>query len=187
MASDTIPRPLCREPVAIIGSGDAAPDSPAYVTAYRVAKRLAEARIVVLCGGRTGIMEAAAKGARDGGGLSIGVLPSMETEPNPYLTCVLRTDLGKVGAPIFAGPPEVSRNRVIASAAICLVAVAGSAGTANEIAHALVFGKTVFGLAGAPDPAAHPPVPADALANYRRDLDSDGVVRRVLEICTAAG
>jgi uncharacterized protein (TIGR00725 family) len=142
-----------RLPVGIIGAGVVGPGSEPWEAAYAVAKGLAEAKLVILCGGRGGVMEAACKGATDGGGISVALLPSLDAdEANLYATIVLPSDLGSVRNPVVRAPSDVSRNRVIASASSCLVACGGGPGTANEIKHALAFAKTVFGLAGAPDP-----------------------------------
>ena len=144
-----------RQSVGIIGSGKVGPDSEAYRVARDIAAGLAARGLVIVCGGRGGVMEAACRGACDAGGLSIGILPGPDlAEGNRFATLHLPTGLGTAQAPIVAGPPRISRNRVIASAASCLVAVAGSVGTADEIDHALSFGKTVYGICDAPLPGA---------------------------------
>lgn len=174
---------MSRQPVSIIGSAEEPAGGTAYETARRVARRLAEAGVVVLCGGRTGIMEAACRGAAEGGGISIALMPSFKSVPNDYATIVIPTDLGALGDQIHKGPPEVSRNRVIAGGGSVVVAISGRKGTANEVGHALAFGRTVFGLCGAPDPM---PAPADGCGLYVRDLDEAAVVARVLAICATA-
>jgi len=151
--------PPGRQPVGIVGDSGCDPDSPPYEAAYLVAKALAECGFAILTGGRGGVMEAASKGARDGGGLSIALLPVLDAAvANPFATIVLTTDLGRAQDPIVRAPVEISRNRVIAAASSRLVAISGSVGTANEIAFALEFGKDVYALCGAPAPsreAAH--------------------------------
>jgi uncharacterized protein (TIGR00725 family) len=168
--------------VAIIGSGTAASGSPAWTDAYEVAHALACAGVVVLCGGRGGVMAAACQGVSNARGISIAILPRLDPgEANPYATIVLPTDLGDVRTPICRAP-EVSRNRVIASAARCLVAVGGGPGTANEIAHALRFGRTVFGICDAPEP--EPPVAEQAARSgrYVRLGSAAEAARQVLDL-----
>ncbi len=169
-----------RQPVGIIGSSEQAPGSAAYETAYQVSRALARAGLAVICGGQSGIMEAACKGARDGGGLGIAVLPVLDpSAANEYATLVLSTDLGKAQDPIAATPRDVSRNRVIASASLCLVAVSGGVGTANEIKHALAFGKTVFGLCGSPPPEV---AWDEGSGRYHREDEAAAVVEKILKL-----
>jgi uncharacterized protein (TIGR00730 family) len=72
--------------VAVFGSARIAPDHPWYAAAYETGRRFAEAGFAVITGGGPGLMEAANRGAREAGGLSIGCnieLPD-EQHPNPY-------------------------------------------------------------------------------------------------------
>ena len=74
--------------VTIFGSARVTEDSPVYASARNLAKELAEAGYAVLTGGGPGVMEAANRGALDGGGQSFGLnidLPH-EQAPNLYVT-----------------------------------------------------------------------------------------------------
>jgi len=76
-----------RPAVTVFGSARVGEDHPAYVSARRAGRRFAERDWAVITGGGPGVMEAANRGARDGGGLSVGFnieLPH-EQAPNPYL------------------------------------------------------------------------------------------------------
>jgi len=76
-----------RPAVSIFGSARLGEDTPAYQAARAVGRHFAERGWAVITGGGPGIMEAANRGAKEGGGLSIGFnieLPH-EQGPNPYL------------------------------------------------------------------------------------------------------
>jgi len=78
---------LAKPAVTIFGSARIREDNPYYAAAVDVGKRFAEAGFTVVTGGGPGIMEAANRGAREGGGLSVGFnieLPH-EQGSNPYL------------------------------------------------------------------------------------------------------
>ncbi|MBO8127679.1 MAG: TIGR00725 family protein [Peptococcaceae bacterium] len=103
--------------------------------AYEVGRGIAARGAVLICGGRGGVMEAAARGAREAGGVVIGILPGRDrSEGNPYLSFSIATGLGE------------ARNAVIARACDALIAVSGGYGTLSEIGLALKMGKPVVGL-----------------------------------------
>jgi uncharacterized protein (TIGR00725 family) len=119
--------------VAVIGGGEASPDVLAL--AREVGLEVARRGAVLLCGGLGGVMAAAAQGAKEAGGVSIGILPDADRgRANPYLTYSLPTNLGH------------ARNVLIAHAADALIAVDGAHGTISEAAIALKLGKPVIGL-----------------------------------------
>jgi len=72
--------------VAIWGSARTKEGSDAYEQARRLARRLAEAGYAIVTGGGPGIMEAANRGAAEGGGDSVGlnILLPFEQKANPY-------------------------------------------------------------------------------------------------------
>ncbi len=73
--------------VSVFGSSLTAPEDPAYERARAVARELALAGFAIITGGGAGSMEAANRGAQDGGGRSIGLnieLPSRQ-RLNPYV------------------------------------------------------------------------------------------------------
>lgn len=119
--------------IAVCGAGVC--DAPTYETARRVGRLLAEAGAILLCGGRGGVMEAACRGAKEAGGLTVGILPG--TDPagaNPYVDLPIATGMGQ------------ARNVLLVLSAHAIIAVAGGPGTLSEIAIALKTGRPVVGL-----------------------------------------
>ena len=80
-----------RPAVSIFGSARVAEDSRPYGDARATAKLFAEAHFAVVTGGGPGVMEAANRGCRDGGGLSVGFNIELPHEQgvNPYCDIVM--------------------------------------------------------------------------------------------------
>jgi len=119
--------------VAVVGAGTA---SPAEVSAAEeVGALLARAKAVLVCGGLSGVMEAACRGARREGGLTVGILPGSDrAAANPHVAVAIATGLGEL------------RNGLVVRASDAVIAVGGEFGTLSEIALALKLGKRVVGL-----------------------------------------
>ncbi|GAA4756332.1 hypothetical protein GCM10023350_47360 [Nocardioides endophyticus] len=108
--------------VAVVGPADEARPSD-LAHAEEVGRLLAEAGAVLLTGGHHGVMQAAARGARDGDGVSIGLMSGSERGTgSPEHTYLLPTGLGEL------------RNGLLVRAADAVVAVGCSWGTLSEIA-----------------------------------------------------
>ena len=76
-----------RPAFTVFGSARVTPDDPIYADAVEVGRRIAQAGFAVVTGGGPGVMEAANRGAREAGGVSVGFnieLPHEQHE-NPYL------------------------------------------------------------------------------------------------------
>ena len=119
--------------MAVIGASSASPEQ--VEQAHAAGRRLAELGAIVVTGGRGGVMEAACRGAKDGGGQTLGILPGLDrSDANAYVDVVLPTGLGEM------------RNGLVARAAEAVVAVGGAWGTLAEIAFARAAGTAVFGV-----------------------------------------
>ena len=115
------------------GAGDC--DQKIWDLARRTGVELAKNGITLLCGGLGGVMAAAAQGAKEGGGVTVGILPGSDPEEaNPYIDVPLATGLG------------TARNALIARAAQAIIALPGESGTLSEIALGLKMGLPVIGL-----------------------------------------
>ncbi|HWF24360.1 MAG TPA: TIGR00730 family Rossman fold protein, partial [Solirubrobacteraceae bacterium] len=77
--------------VTIFGSARTPPDDPDYQLAQSVARRLGEAGFAIITGGGPGIMEAANRGAREAGALSVGLAIQLphEEATNDWLDIAL--------------------------------------------------------------------------------------------------
>lgn len=133
--------------IGVIGGSSATAEEAAL--AEEVGRALAENGAVLVCGGRGGVMEAACRGAKEAGGLTIGILPGTDRrEANPYVALAIPTGIG------------YARNAIITRAAEAVIAIAGSFGTLSEIAFSLDFGTPVVGLrTWKVERAGHPAAP----------------------------
>lgn len=146
-----------RVPVGVVGTRDAS--AAQRTAAEAIGRGLAAMGFAVLCGGRTGVMEAVCKGVAEAGGVSIGLLPGRDAaDANSYVTYVITTGIGE------------ARNAIIARAPLCLVAIGGGFGTLTEVAFGRNYGKVVIGLENAPKAGgvAHVATPEAALERVAR-------------------
>jgi uncharacterized protein (TIGR00725 family) len=115
--------------------GGASPEPAFRQIAHELGKLIGEKGAVLVCGGLSGVMEAAARGAKQSGGLTIGILPGTSLrDANPHIDIPIATGLG------------YSRNSLVAMNADVLIAVNGEFGTLSEIAYGQIYGKKVIGL-----------------------------------------
>jgi uncharacterized protein (TIGR00725 family) len=119
--------------VAIIGGYECSAADAAR--AEETGELLARQGAIVVTGGRLGISEAACKGAKRAGGLTIGILPSRDyREANPYVDHAICTGIGE------------ARNTCIVMTADGVIAFPGKFGTLSELAFALLEKKPVVSL-----------------------------------------
>lgn len=132
------PHPLpfeCRRQVAVIGSSGVELDSELGRAAEEVGRLLAEAGVTLVCGGLTGVMEAACRGASGAGGEAIGIVPGYEIgEANEFCTHVVATGIGH------------ARNLAVVSSGGAVIAIGGEWGTLSEIGFARAIGRHVIVL-----------------------------------------
>ena len=156
--------------IGVIGPGDQA-SAQELEWAHRVGALVAAEGWVTLTGGwNVGVMDAASRGARDAGGLTLGLLPSSDRAgASPGLDLVVPTGLGE------------ARNNLVVLASDALVCCGMSAGTASEAALALRAGKPLVLLSPTPEtmaflrplgrvPPVEAPDPEAAVAALRRAL-----------------
>ena len=119
--------------IAVIGGGRCSAQEAAL--AETVGRELAKRGAVLVCGGLTGVMEAACRGATIESGLTIGILPSDEpADANPYVQIPVASGMGH------------ARNIAVVNSAQAIIAIDGDYGTLTEIGFALKGGIPVVGL-----------------------------------------
>ncbi len=118
--------------ITVFGSARTRPDDPTYELARTIGKRLAEAGYAVITGGGPGAMEAANRGCREGGGLSVGCNIELPHEQgmNPYV------DLGVEFRYFFA------RKVMFVKYADGFVILPGGIGTLDELFESLTLIQT---------------------------------------------
>jgi uncharacterized protein (TIGR00725 family) len=124
-----------RQRIRIAVIGGSRPGRHAAEAAFEVGRLIARAGAAVVCGGLGGVMEAACRGAREEGGLVIGILPGASSaDANPWVDVPIATGLG------------YTRNPLVVMNADAVIAVDGEYGTLSEIAYGKIHGRKVVGL-----------------------------------------
>lgn len=123
-----------RKPViAVIGAGKCSKKMSDI--AAEVGRYIAEQGGVLVCGGLGGTMEGAARGAKEAGGTTIGIIPTdNKRDANDYIDYVIVTGLGH------------ARNLLVVNTADAIVALPGRYGTLSEMAFALNAGKPIVSV-----------------------------------------
>jgi uncharacterized protein (TIGR00725 family) len=139
--------------VSVIGPSEATAQTLAL--AEQVGSEIAKRGAILVCGGLGGVMEAAARGAKQAGGLTIGILPGTDAwDANPFIDAPIVTGLGE------------ARNVIVVRSADVVIAIGGAFGTLSELAFALKLGVPVVGLGTwqlrAPDGSELPIILADS-------------------------
>jgi uncharacterized protein (TIGR00725 family) len=119
--------------ISVVGSSKAKPEHLAW--AEEVGRGLARRKVMVVCGGLSGVMEAVCRGAKSAGGTTIGILPGRSShDANPCVDIPIVTTMG------------YARNVIVVNTGDAVIAIGGAFGTLSEIAYALGEGIPVIGL-----------------------------------------
>ena len=119
--------------ISVVGEHKASKEN--YQMAEKVGELIAKNGVILVCGALTGVMEAACKGAKSMGGLTVGILPgSNRSDANQYVDIPIVTGVG------------YARNKYVVKSGEVVIAVGGYYGTLSEIAFALGYNIPVVGL-----------------------------------------
>jgi uncharacterized protein (TIGR00725 family) len=124
-----------RTQISVIGAGRSDIGDEVLSDAEAVGRGIAEADAVLVCGGLTGVMEAAARGAAEAGGTVVGVLPTTEpADANEHVTYAIATGIGH------------ARNLAVVASGDAVIAIGGEWGTLSEIAFARRLERPVVAI-----------------------------------------
>jgi len=119
--------------ISVIGGSKCSKET--YELAYKVGREIAKRKAILICGGLSGVMDASAKGAKEAGGITVGILPGdTRIGVSKYLDISLPTGMSE------------ARNVLVVKAADVVIAIGGEYGTLSEISHALKMNIPVVGL-----------------------------------------
>ncbi len=103
--------------------------------AYEVGTEIAKSGSVLVSGGLEGVMKASCKGAKDAGGLTVGIIPQSDTSfANEYCDVVIPTGMGH------------TRDFLTALSADGVIVIGGGSGTLSEICAAYMYKKPIAAL-----------------------------------------
>jgi uncharacterized protein (TIGR00725 family) len=123
--------------VLVIGSDGDHCDETTYNTAREVGAQIASKNAITVTGGLGGVMEAACRGAKEKGGMVVGIIPHEDMSfANAFCDIIIPTGIG------FA------RNFITAYSADTCIVVGGGAGTYIEACVAYQKGKPIVALTG---------------------------------------
>ena len=119
--------------ISVIGASEI--DKDIEDTTIEIGRLLAKNNYIVACGGLTGVMEAICKGAKEEGGLTIGIIPQpIKSMANKYVDIVIPC------------PFSQARNIVVVLTGDICLAISGKAGTLSEISFAWIYNKPIVAL-----------------------------------------
>ncbi|KPK00246.1 MAG: hypothetical protein AMJ60_02215 [Desulfobacterales bacterium SG8_35] len=125
---------MTKKIIGVFGAGNVSEADEAWQAALNVGRQLARKGCIVLTGGLGGVMTAASMGAREAGGITVGILPGTRSSSpaNPYVDIPLYTGMGE------------ARNVINVKSCSAAIAIGGEYGTLSEIALALKGGCPII-------------------------------------------
>jgi uncharacterized protein (TIGR00725 family) len=119
--------------ISVIGASEISKDIREKTV--EIGRLIAKNNYAIACGGLSGVMEAVCKGAKEEGGFTIGIVPSIKkTEANKYIDLVIPC------------PFSQARNIVVVLTGDIVLAISGKAGTLSEISFAWIYQKPIVAL-----------------------------------------
>ena len=121
--------------ILVIGNNDNGCTPELEKIAYETGIEIAKSNSILITGGLGGVMKAASKGAKESGGLTIGIIPQNDmSEANEFCDVVIPSGIG------------LMRDFLNALSADGVIAIGGGSGTLSEICAAYMYSKPIVVL-----------------------------------------
>ena len=143
--------------------------------AYQIGRLVAQKNGVIVCGGHTGIMEAACKGCKEENGITVGIMPYTKEEANNYVDIAIPTGIGNI------------RNYMVAGTGNVTIAIGGRWGTLNEIAFRMISRKPLIlmkGTGGCVDEIINRNIMQNIESHYYVASSAEEAVQKAFELMT---
>ncbi|MFB5600245.1 MAG: TIGR00725 family protein [Nitrososphaeraceae archaeon] len=123
--------------ISVIGYNEDRCTPIAKKIAYDVGKEIGLSQSILICGGLGGVMESACKGAKDVGGVTVGILPQDDFFfANKFCDIVIPTGIG------------FSRDFIVATSCDGIIVVGGGVGTLTELTVGYMLKKKMIAITG---------------------------------------
>ncbi len=161
--------------ISVCGSdgGDQTLSEKAINVAEKIGELVAKKDAVLACGGHSGIMEAACKGAKKENGITLAVTPFDKQEANRYVDIVIPTKIGNI------------RNFLVVNSGDAVIAVGGRWGTLNEISYAMISDKPIIlvkGTGGCVDEIINGCIMQDIESHYLIAENAEDAVEKAFKL-----
>jgi uncharacterized protein (TIGR00725 family) len=161
--------------ISICGSdvGDQLLSDKAIEIAEKVGSLVAKRDGVIVCGGFGGIMEAACRGAKKEGGITLGIMPYDKDGANEYIDIAIPTRIGNV------------RNYLVSWTGDATIAIGGRWGTLSEIAFRMISEKPLIlikGTGGCVDEIINGKLMQDIESTYYIANSAEEAVEKAFEL-----
>jgi len=121
--------------ILIIGNNDNGCTPELENIAYQTGAEVAKSNSILITGGLGGVMKAASKGAKDSGGITVGIIPQNDkSEANEFCDIIIPTGIG------------LMRDFLNVLSADGVIAIGGGSGTLSEICAAYMYSKPIVVL-----------------------------------------
>ena len=121
--------------ILIIGNNDNGCTPEIEKMAYETGSEVAKSDSILITGGLGGVMKAASKGAKESGGLTVGIIPQNDaTQANEFCDVIIPTGIG------------LMRDFLNALSADGVIAIGGGSGTLSEICASYMYSKPIVVL-----------------------------------------